>query len=91
MTIRFGPLVFDHVEYDKDGDVLYLSAGEPQAAANTYATPEGHSVRLGPDDEVIGITIVNARWLSERDGRLVVTYPERIKASAKELAPALGP
>jgi hypothetical protein len=28
-------LEFDHVRYDRDGDVLYLSVGEPRAAADS--------------------------------------------------------
>jgi uncharacterized protein YuzE len=89
MTIQIGTFVFDHVAYDERGDVLYLSIGEPQAAADTYATPEGHAVRFDEQGEVIGITIVNAKWLSERDGKVTITFPDRIETSAEALAPAL--
>jgi uncharacterized protein YuzE len=89
MTIRIGTLAFDHVVYDDRGDVLYLSVGKPHAAASTYATEEGHAVRFDESDTIIGITLVNAKWLAERDGKVTVTLPERIEASAEELAPAL--
>jgi hypothetical protein len=38
---------------------------------------------------VVGLTVINARSVIDRDGRLVVTVPETVGASADELAPAL--
>lgn len=89
MTITIGNLTFDHATYDDVGDVLYLHAGERQAAAETYGTPEGHAVRYDDAGEVIGVSIVNARWLLERDGKITITIPERIDVTADVLAPAL--
>ncbi len=43
MTVTIGSLTFDHATYDDRGDVLYLHAGEPQAAADSEATPEDTS------------------------------------------------
>lgn len=45
MTIKIGALSFDHVAYDADADVLYLSAGEPRLPAESFGTPEGHNIR----------------------------------------------
>ncbi|MGH2923422.1 MAG: DUF2283 domain-containing protein [Solirubrobacterales bacterium] len=90
MTVRIGDLVFDDVSYDERGDVLYLSVGKPRTAARTHATEEGHAVRFDETGNVIGITLVNAKWLSERDGKVTVTFPDRLEASAEELAPALS-
>jgi hypothetical protein len=39
---------------------------------------------------VIGITIVNAKWLLERDGKLAITVPSRIETSAEEISQALA-
>lgn len=78
------------VSYDADGDVLYLRRGERQAAADTVGAPEGHAVRLDADGQAIGITIVNAKWLLERDGRLAITVPSRIETSAEEISQALA-
>ena len=39
---------------------------------------------------IVGLTVLNARWLLDRDGRLIVTVPETVEASADELAPALA-
>jgi uncharacterized protein YuzE len=88
MTVHVGPYEFDHVSYDKDGDVLYLRRGQQKAAADTFGTPEGHAVRLDGDG-VIGITIVNAKWLLERDGGLKVTVPSLMETDPTDLAQAL--
>ena len=85
MTIRLGHLEFDHVVYDERADVLYLSVGEPKEAARQEATPDGHVVRYDEEGNVIGITLVNAKWLLERDGKIELT----VEVDANELAPAL--
>lgn len=82
---RIGPHEFDGERYDSEGDVLYLTRGPDRAAATTFATPEGHAVRLDEEGEVIGLTIVNAKWILDRDEKLVVTIPERIESSRSDL------
>lgn len=89
MTI--GNITFDHATYDERGDVLYLHVGERQVAADALGTPEGHAVRYNADGEVIGVTIINARWLLDRDGKVTITIPERVDVSADALAQALAP
>ena len=86
MTIRLGHLEFDHVVYDEHADVLYLSVGEPEEAANQEVSPDGHLVRYDARGNVIGITLVNAKWLVERDGKIDVT----VRVDARDLAPALA-
>ena len=90
MTITIGNITFDHATYDDRGDVLYLHVGDRQAAADSLGTPEGHAVRYNADGDVIGVTIVNARWLLDRDGKITITIPERIDVSAAALAPAMA-
>jgi uncharacterized protein YuzE len=90
MTVHVGPYEFEHVSYDSEGDVLYLRRGERQAAADTFGTPEGHAVRLDESGEVVGITIVNAKWLVERDGTITVTVPSLIETNPDDLAHALA-
>jgi uncharacterized protein YuzE len=85
VRIRLGIFEFDHVVYDRTTDVLYLSGGEPEEAARQEASPEGHVVRYDGDGNVIGITLVNAKWLVERDGKVEVT----VRLDADELALAL--
>ncbi len=90
MTVHIGPYEFDQVSYDSDGDVLYLRRGERQEAAETFSTPEGHAVRMDDGGQIIGITIVNAKWLVERDGKITVTVPSLIETNADDLAAVLS-
>lgn len=87
--IQVGNHEFDGERYDSDGDVLYLTRGDEQIASSTFATPEGHAVRLDAAGDVIGLTIVNTKWLLDRDGKLVVTIPERVELPRADLDPAL--
>lgn len=95
MIVRLGDHEFDDVVYDASGDVLYMHKGKPVPAGETFASPEGHAVMLDDAGEIIGVTVVNAKWLAERDGRIVISIPEpattrRLETSARDLAPALG-
>ena len=90
MNIIIDGLAFDRADYDADGDVLYLARGESSPAADAALTPEGHGVRYGADGQVMGVTIVNARWLLERDGHLTITLPHAVRVEARELASALS-
>lgn len=78
MTIKIGHLSFDHASYDEQGDVLYLHIGEREAAADSEQAPEGHVLRFDDAGKIIGLTIINATWLPERDGELIVTLPEQV-------------
>jgi hypothetical protein len=72
--------------------------GQPNAAvrgvpqdAEGEETPEGHVLRFEPGTKrIVGLTVINARWLLDRDGHLTVTIPETVQASADDLAPALA-
>jgi uncharacterized protein YuzE len=88
MTITIGATKFDHVDYDADADVLYLRVGPERVPAESYGTPEGHNVRYAEDGSVIGVTIVNARWLLERDDEIRITIPSRVSSEA--LSPVLA-
>lgn len=89
--VHLGPYTFDDVVYDAEGDVLYMSIGKPRPAVDAPPTPEGHIVRYDERDEVIGVTLVNAKWLLDRDGKLTVTFPERpALADTSELQAALA-
>jgi len=88
MTLRIANVEFDRVDYDADADVLYLAAADPALAVEFDETPEGHAVRFDTDGRIIGITIVNARTLVERDGAIRITLRETI--SAADIAPAFA-
>jgi uncharacterized protein YuzE len=90
MSVTIAGIEFENHEYDTRGDVLYLSVGEPREADRTVATPEGHAVDYDERGAVIGMVLVNVRFLLERDGEITVTVPpDRLVASRIE--PALTP
>lgn len=90
MNIDIDGLSFERADYDTDGDVLYLVRGESNGASDAALTPEGHGVRYDADGKVIGVTIVNARWLLDRDGHLTITLPHEVRLDAGDLAGALS-
>src|SRR5436305_13824653 len=78
MTVTIGHLTFDRASYDEQGDVLYLHIGQRQAAADSEQTPEGHVLRFDQAGKIIGLTIINAKGLLERDGDLSVSHPDHV-------------
>lgn len=48
------------LDYDAEGDVLYISFGSPQHADDSDVTDEGVIVRL-KEGRIIGLTIPNAK------------------------------
>jgi hypothetical protein len=90
VNIKIGRVAFDHADYDHENDVLYLHVGKP-ARGEGEETPEGHVIRYSPDTNlVVGLTLLNPRFILQRDGHIVVTMPETVEATADDLAPALA-
>jgi uncharacterized protein YuzE len=90
MTVTIGDIQFDNVSYDAEGDVLYLHVGDPRSAVDFDESPEGHHVRFDAGGNLVGVTIVNAKWLLERDGKIVITVPERLEAGPDALGAVLA-
>jgi len=86
MTVTIAGTSFDQHEYDEHGDVLYLSVGSPREAARTVATPEGHAVDYDESGAVIGMVLVNVRFLRDRDC-IVALPPDHVVAA--KIEPAL--
>ena len=90
VDIKIGSLSFDRAEYDADNDVLYLHVGEPEEAEGEE-TREGHVIRYAPGtSRIVGLTVLGARHVLERDGHLEVSVPETIETAAEQLGPALA-
>jgi YD repeat-containing protein len=89
MSITIGSITFDRVSYDREADVLYLGVGDPSKAVDFDESAEGHGLRYDADGRLVGITIVNARRLLERDGTIVVTPPQ-LRVDGDELAAVLA-
>lgn len=88
-TVKIAGVEFDDVTYDREGDVLYLWAGKPRRPALDDASPEGHYLQFGEDGSLIAITIVNARWILEQEGKITITLPEH-EIEATDLGPVLA-
>lgn len=89
MTVQIAGIEFDDVVYDRGADVLYLSVGEPLPASDFDASPEGHYLRFDDKGALVGITIVNARRIFEREGSIPITLPEH-QVEATDLGPVLA-
>ena len=88
-SVKIAGIEFDRVVYDAEADVLYLHVGDPATAVDWDGTPEGHATRYGPDGSLVGLTIVNARWLLEQDGEIAITLPEQ-RVVAPDLRDAMA-
>ena len=89
MSVRIGSIDFESATYDAGGDVLYLHNGSPSDAVDFDGSPEGHHTRYDATGNLVGITIVNARYLLERDGMITVTLPDRV-LTARDLGDVLS-
>jgi YD repeat-containing protein len=90
MSVTIAGIRFDHHDYDERGVVLYLSVeGHEAPPATASASPEGHNVEYDDDGRVIAMTLVNVRWLLERNGELAITRPTG-RVRADELSEALA-
>jgi uncharacterized protein YuzE len=83
MTITIAGISFDHHHYDVRGDVLYLNVGTPRPASRGFETVDGHAIHYDESGAVIGLTLLNVKYLLERDGSLTLTLPpEQLAADA---------
>jgi uncharacterized protein YuzE len=90
MTVTIGDITFDRVRYDAGGDVLYLHVGDPGDAVDFDESPEGHHLRFDADENLVGVTIVNAKWLLDQEGKITLTVPERLEVGPDALGSALA-
>ena len=91
MTVTIANITFDRVRYDPEGDVLALHVGDPATAVDFDESPEGHALRFDSAGQLVGITIMNARWLLETDGKIELTLPpQHIDVDASTLGAALA-
>ncbi len=75
--VTVGGIVFDHVLYDAEADVLYLRVGDPDDAVDALGTAEGDGAYQAADGSLIGLTILNAKLRLEEDGKIELTFPEQ--------------
>ena len=68
----------------------YLHRGEVSQAVEFDASPERHALRLDAHGQLVGVTIVRARWHLEHEGEITIIIPERVQLSRQTLAGALA-
>ena len=90
MSVSISGIEFDRVDYYREGDVLYLWMGEPRVPADSDASPEGHYLQFGENGALIAITIVNARRILEREGKVTITLPDGRQLETADLGPVLA-
>jgi uncharacterized protein YuzE len=90
VTVTIGNLDFDRVRYDAEGAVLYLHRADPKEAVDFDGSPEGHHLRFNAAGELIGVTIINAKWLLDNEGKIVLTVPKRIEVGPEALNDAFA-
>lgn len=77
MSIVIAGIEFDHHGYDERGDVLYVDVeGYKGPSPGAYASPEGHGIEGDANGRVVAMTLVNVKWLIDRDGELRITWPD---------------
>ena len=76
MTVTFGDVVFDTVEYDAESDILVLRVGGWGRRGDDWdATEEGHPLTfLG--GRIIGVDILDPTVIAERGGEIVLTLED---------------
>jgi uncharacterized protein YuzE len=89
VKVSVGRYTFDNVSYDAEADVLYLHMGDPSTAVDFDESPEGHALRFDAGGNLVGVTILNAKLLIERDGELTITVPEVVDVGSDAVAQAL--
>jgi uncharacterized protein YuzE len=89
VTVKLAGIEFDNVFYDREVDVLYLHVGDPASAVDWVDSAEGDGLRYGSDGALVGITILNARSRLDRDGKVMLTLPEK-RVEALDLSGVLA-
>lgn len=79
MSVTIAGVDFANHSYDERGDVLYVDVAGYDGSTfslHAYASPEGHGIEFDEDWRVIAMTLVNFKWLIERDGEFKITWPD---------------
>lgn len=62
-----------NLNYDPEGDVLYINFGQPQPADDAEITDEGVVIRLR-EGKIVGFTVLNAREKLYESSGVLETY-----------------
>jgi uncharacterized protein YuzE len=62
-----------NLNYDAEGDVLYINFGQPQEADDAEITDEGVVIRLR-EGKIVGFTVLNAKEKLYESGSVLEAY-----------------
>jgi uncharacterized protein YuzE len=84
MSISFRGVVFDEVDFDRDGDVLYLSVAGVEPAVYDES-PEGHALQFDVNGDLCGITVIGVSHHIDDSGHVALTVPKREELGLDDL------
>ena len=76
MSVAFGDVIFDLVDYDQDADVLYLSTGGVTPVEREESS-EGHVLRFDENGKICGMTIIGVSRYVDSEGNAEVSFPRQ--------------
>ena len=87
-SVSIAGLEFDRVSYDAGADALEVRRTDAKPERQGESK-EGDALRFGPDGDIVGMTIVNARKRYEPNRTLTVTLPKH-RVVSRDFADALA-
>jgi hypothetical protein len=73
VDLTIDEVAFDRYHYYEEGDVLCFHTGPAEWAVDFDETVEDHHLRFNASGRLLSLSILNARWLLDRDGAIDVT------------------
>lgn len=92
MSVTFGEITFDYVDYDDEFDVLRLRCGNPTNVGpdDWDASLEDYSV-VWSEGRIVAIEILNPRWLMDQGKEIVVTLEDGTVLRSPDVEQAITP
>jgi hypothetical protein len=92
MSVTFGNIEFDYVDYDEEFDVLRLRSGHPTKVGpdDWDASLEDYSV-VWSEGHIVAIEILSPRWLLEQGKEIVVTLEDGTVLRSPDVEKAITP
>lgn len=89
MSVRFGDVVFDYVDYDEEWDTLRLFVGGPPRRVDDYgSTDEGYGLDF-EGGRLVGVDILSPRAIVEQGDEVVLTLEDGTVLRSPDVAEAV--
>lgn len=90
MSVTFGDITFDYVDYDPHWDTLVLRVGDSPRPGDDWDQSEELDPLVFEAGKLIGVDIMSARFRVERDGEIVITMPDGSVLRSPDVGGAIG-